>query len=466
MSRSRYLSLGILWGVALLVLAAEQGAAQDTTDFDRFGGWKAISFGPSPYFRTHHDGARWWLVTPEGHAFLSLGACVVRPDGDTERVTGRQPYGENVLAKHGSVDGWMAETRKRYADWGLNTLGNWSCAELRDSIPYTVELGVRGAGWGKGTVPDFFDPEVQRGIFERGAAVDAYKDDPNLVGYFLDNELPWSADWRGFPDMFPGYMAMGAEAPGKQRLVTFLQARYGDFARFAAAWETDAQSWEALAAPQRVTPKDWTRALPDMEEFVYLAAREYFRNAVEGIRSKDAHHLILGCRFVWVLAPRPVVRASGEFCDVVSVNYYEVGPLGKAVLPVTGGTSLRIDTGPDLAAFHTLTGKPLMVTEFSFRGEQSNNPNSFPPGVVLQPTVLRQADRADKFEQAVRMWMAQHSFVGYHWFQWMDQPKGGRAGDGENGNYGLVSINDAPWETLVTRMSAVNQALWALHAGS
>ncbi|MBI1320013.1 MAG: hypothetical protein GC168_13875 [Candidatus Hydrogenedens sp.] len=453
------------YAFALLLCAVAMSAAADAPEFDAYGGWMAKDFGAAPWFRTQEADGRWWLVTPGGHAFLSLGSCVVNPRGDILRGTDTRPYRDNVLAKHGSDEGWAEATRERYHAWGLNTLGNWSGEELRKDFPYTVELGVSGGGWGKDSVPDFFDPAVQDGIRERASRVEAYVDDPNLIGYYLDNELPWSTDWRFYPDLFPGYMAMPSEAPGKQRLMAFLQERYEDFAAFARVWLAKAEDWDSLREARKVTPRNRARAEADMEEFVYLAAREYFRNAAEGIRSKDDHHLILGCRFVWVLAPRPVVRACGEFCDVVTINYYEAGWLGKLALKLTGKTSLRIDTKPDLAAFHELTGKPLMVTEFSFRGRESNNPNSFPPGMLIQPTVATQQDRADKFEHYVTQWMSQPAFVGYHWFQWMDEPAGGRAHDGENGNYGLVTIEDEPWPALTDRLRAVNENVWSLHAG-
>jgi agarase len=54
--------------------------------------------------------------------------------------------------------------------------------------------------------------------------------------------------------------------------------------------------------------------------------------------------------------------------------------------------------------------------------------------------------------------------VGYHWFEYTDEPKEGRF-DGENCNYGLVRINDEPWELLTERMKALNPTLDALHAG-
>jgi agarase len=55
--------------------------------------------------------------------------------------------------------------------------------------------------------------------------------------------------------------------------------------------------------------------------------------------------------------------------------------------------------------------------------------------------------------------------VGFHWFEHADQPKEGRF-DGENSNYGLVTIEDRPWDVLVQRMTEVNAGLEARHARS
>jgi hypothetical protein len=40
---------------------------------DRFGGWKKKTFEATGFFRTEHDGNRWWFVTPDGNAFISFG---------------------------------------------------------------------------------------------------------------------------------------------------------------------------------------------------------------------------------------------------------------------------------------------------------------------------------------------------------------------------------------------------------
>jgi hypothetical protein len=47
--------------------------------------------------------------------------------------------------------------------------------------------------------------------------------------------------------------------------------------------------------------------------------------------------------------------------------------------------------------------------------------------------------------------------LGAHWFQWADHPKGGR-GDGEDYNFGLVDIEDHPYESLIEGLARANRA--------
>ena len=108
----------------------------------------------------------------------------------------------------------------------------------------------------------------------------------------------------------------------------------------------------------------------------------------------------------------------------------------------------------------------MLVTEFSFRATDSGMPNTYPPPWLIQPPVANQKQRADKFEQCATTWMSQPYFVGYHWFQYFDEPNAGRAGDGENGNYGLVTIDDEPYTEFVDRLTSVNRRVWDLHRAS
>ena len=44
----------------------------DPAELDRYGGWTGRTFEATGVFRVEKDD-RWWLVTPDGHAFLSFG---------------------------------------------------------------------------------------------------------------------------------------------------------------------------------------------------------------------------------------------------------------------------------------------------------------------------------------------------------------------------------------------------------
>ena len=64
---------------------------------DRFGGWIGKKFKPTGFFRVEKD-KRWWLVTPEGNAFLSFGINHLYPD------LWKQDYNRQAWQKRLGVD--------------------------------------------------------------------------------------------------------------------------------------------------------------------------------------------------------------------------------------------------------------------------------------------------------------------------------------------------------------------------
>ena len=99
-----------------------------------------------------------------------------------------------------------------------------------------------------------------------------------------------------------------------------------------------------------------------------------------------------------------------------------------------------------------VSGLPVLITEFSFRAADSGLPNGYPP---IYPVLDTQQERADAFEAYVEECYRHPWIVGHHWFEWVDQPAGGRF-DGEDNNFGLVDIHDDPWQVLVDRMTTVH----------
>ena len=71
--------------------------------FDVYGGWKGVQTTATGRFAVAEIDGVWWLVTPEGHVLFSNGVTGIDPEGDVTGA-GRMPYGDNVLARYGSVE--------------------------------------------------------------------------------------------------------------------------------------------------------------------------------------------------------------------------------------------------------------------------------------------------------------------------------------------------------------------------
>lgn len=395
--------IALVLALAGHALVASWAPAQERLPLDRYGGLTTIQFEATGFFRTHHDGERWCLVTPDGNAFLSLGVCCISSSHDRERGTNRDYYNESVLEKRGSAEQWKEVTLERLKAWGVNTLGGWSSEELRDVVPYTVVLSMGTGMWWRSAesrrsaVPDFFSGEFEQHAAAQARSAAAHVNDPFLLGYFLANELPWLPDHRMSPDLFSGYVAMPAEAPGKKQLVRFFRERYANDDEFGKVWDIDPDDWAGLAEVGSLAACDEKRARMDRDAFVLLAARQYFKVATEAVRAVDPNHLILGCRFIWQTAARSVVQACGEHCDVVSTNCYETGPVGRVLLAgaYSGITRMPGDRYA-FTRFGEVTGKPVLITEFSFRAHDSGCVNSFPPANIVGPIAATQRERSER----------------------------------------------------------------------
>jgi hypothetical protein len=188
----------------------------------------------------------------------------------------------------------------------------------------------------------------------------------------------------------------------------------------------------------------------DKADFLEIAAAQYGKVCVDAIRRHDRNHLILGSRFNG-RAPIQLSKALGPYFDLISFNTYEHrAPLYK------------------LREMSRITGKPAMVTEFSFKAMDSGLPNTIGAG----DPVATQQDRADLFAAYAEDLARLPTCVGYFWFKFRDQPKEGQGTrspgglGGENSNYGLVRLDGTPWTVLTKKMTEVNAGIEALAAKS
>jgi hypothetical protein len=441
--------------------------------------WGGIIDDPSPprtgFFRLDRSHGGWWLIDPDGGRFLSKGVTTVRFDQDQIQNTDRVPYAEACRNKYGGKPEWREAAARRLSSWGFNTLGAWSDEAVARAGSSTLALvpnldiglsftRLRKPGWpaADDAFPDVFDPDFDRHARERAREMcSVYRDDRAIIGWFSDNELRWGPDWRGTDELLTIFLNLAAVRPGRRAAVAMLRERYGQWDDCNAVWRTTARSWDelatlpSLAAPYASAPlyqrnvkveREQNAADPkraaffgDCDAFMGRVAQAYFETTTATIKAADPNHLAFGCRFAYV-PQHPVIAAAGRHLDVISFNCYEPDP------------------GPAIDAF-AMTDKPCLIGEFSFRGRDSGLPNTIGAG----PLVPTQADRARCFHDYVVAALNRPCVVGYHWFEHADQPAEGRF-DGENSNFGTVSIKDDVYEELTQAMTALNARAEEIHA--
>jgi agarase len=440
----------------------------DGPALDPWGGWVGRTLSATGFFRVAEvdeggDSSRWWLVTPAGHPFFSVGVNAISFSGDYSPSRDRWPYGDNNRERYGSQAAWREELLRRYEEWGINTAGAWSeWDSLGSELPYTVILGLSGANWEEGDIPDYFAPEFAARCDSICAVVCApLSADLGLVGYFIDNELRWGPDWRSLRFLFGDYLLLSPEAPGKVALVAFLERYFeGDIVALNAFWET---AFDEFSEILEVTALGSGTAAQNAvkEEFLYDAADAFYATTAAAIRDHDPNHLVLGERLQAQSTHAAVVAVSGSYVDVVSVNRYRLNAAAATTMRLMDealfGVQLYLPDEDWFEQFHVLSGRPVLHTEFGYRAADSGMRNSWPP---IYPILLTQAGRARHFERDARRSLRSPWVVGYHWFKHSDQPYFGRF-DGEDNNFGLVDLHDDPYARLVNRMREVNR-WWVL----
>ena len=434
----------------------------------RWGGLAELSPHATGFFKVAQRDGVWWLIDPDGGRFISKGVNTVRFDQDAIRGTDIIPYADACKRKYGSDGSWRGATARRLVSWGFNTLGAWSDdtvavaaagpapLALTPILDLGATFGSRRPGEPPEAFPDIFDSDF--GTHCKGRAAELCfprQADPTVIGWFTDNELRWGPDWRGNDELLTIFLNWPPARPGRHAAIALIKERYRQIDAFNAVWRTNCRSWDELAATRSVAAPyarrpiydrntateakenaaDPKRAafVADCEAFAEKIAILYFTATNAAIRAVDPNHLVLGCRFAF--APEPaIIEAAARNVDVLSFNCYDF----TAAAPIKSA-------GP--------TGKLLMITEFSFRGDDAGLPNT--EGAA--PRVPTQAERARYFQRYVEEGLRSPALVGYHWFEHADQPAEGRF-DGENSNYGTVTIRDEVYGDLTRAMTATNAA--------
>lgn len=492
---------------------AERGKQQ----LDAYGGLLAgPAFEAKGFFHTEKRNGRWYLVTPDGHPFYSLGVNAVAADGGRTYISGREGmfkalpdtddalaafYGEgnnddgnassqgrnfkqgrwfdfyaaNLQRTYGkpcpsAADGqpascpplvldaarWQGHALDRLQAWGFNTLGNWSEPALGQArrMPYTLPLSIVG---------DY--ASISTGMDWWGRMPDPF--DPRFAMATERAVAIAARDHRDDPWLI-GYFAdneLAWAAPGGDP-----KARYG-LAYGTLRLTTDVPAKRAFLKQLR----DKYRNQEGLSKAwgIELAAWELMEDpGFEAPLPNPEHPEIeRDYRYFQQVFADTYFKTIADSLKWHAPNHLLLGGRYAVSTPEAVKAcaefcdvlsfnfyTLKPQDGYDFASLAELD-KPVLVSEFQF-GSRDRGP--FWPGPL---ELAREEDRGPAYGNFLKAALAQPMIVGAHWFQYLDQPASGRLLDGENGHLGLVAITDMPYPGFVEAVRKSNlQAMGQLRA--
>ncbi len=427
---------------------------------DEFGGILGEKLKSTGFFRYEKVKNKWWLVTPDGNLFWSLGVTGIRPKNDKTDVTwvkGREfmfdylPEKDgqfadawvgddkfsffylNLLRKYKRIDNWRTHVFERLNNWGINTIGNWSEDSLlfQSKIPFTKSFDTKIPGYAAGHgVPDFFNPGWVNGVDSVCREALLFKDNKYLLGYFVDNEQGWG---RGD---FSGFLETLSDSSFSRKIwEQNLQAKYRTIEELNQQNKTSFSSWNEIRLLKDRNLFPLLRK--DIIAFETAFAEQYF-NIVSGVLKKyDPNHLYLGCRFTRQPKPLHIMQTAGKYCDVITVNVYTF-------------------VEKELEIWHQATQKPILIGEHHV---PLASERQFPPNYKCFP----ESERKEYYLKYVERWAKMPFSLGCHWYQFADQHLTGRSTNGECQTVGLVDITDQPYRHLIEVVNKASVNIYEWH---
>ena len=254
-------------------LAAESESLQSAPEsWDEYGGWaEGPKLEATGHFRTEKVNGKWWLVTPSGHLFYSLGINVIKTDSDAPNGLSHPDWYESAAQSAMSFPTWnlrekfgKADFQSDYYDfvlrrldsWGINTIGNWSDGDLTklSRKPYAMVAVSKPAGLPyldggfydtlDATFADKMREAVADAFAVRGSALAHAATDPMCIGFFIDNELSFPVDSAYYEPYFRACKeALESAAPGK----LYLGCRFKSLRNSIALWNAAAQWCDVIS---------------------------------------------------------------------------------------------------------------------------------------------------------------------------------------------------------------------------
>jgi hypothetical protein len=440
----------------------EAAGASWPAEFSRWGGWTGKRFDASGFFRTQHDGRRWWMVDPEGYAFWSAGQDCVRMAIDAAVGGIREalkwlPEAQGPLkpaVEKDQVDfltanfirvfgerhheTWSAIALSLMKQYGFNTVANWSEWKIaqKAQFPYVrpMHFSPRRTKCIYRDFPDVFASTMEADAAEYAGQLKEHEGDRAFIGYFLMNEPTW-----GFASDTPaeGMLFNTESCATRDALAAHLRGRYGNDDKLRAAWGMEVTFERVRSGRWHGKVSDAARE--DLTAFSTVMAERYFSMLSAACKRVDPNHLNLGARY-YTVPPRWALLGMKSF-DIFSINCY------RQQVPAD-----------QLNVIAEATGKPTLIGEWHFGALDVGLPAT---GIGY---VASQEDRGKAYRFYLENAAAISNCIGVHYFTLYDQSAIGRF-DGENYNIGFLDICNRPYEPLCRGALESHRRMYAVADG-
>ena len=413
-------------------------------EFDEFGGLvdEERRQEATGFFYSKKIDGRWWIIDPKGYL------CHIRCMHAVNHCYLGSPNQTNAAnVRYGSISEWAKKTADLLKhEWHFN-IADTNFSDSLGELRLPRQSGVAGfAGaygrlvgsncsnggstrFSENNTMNVFDPEFIPFADERASALDGNKDNPWVLGYTSDNELPMDVG------MLYNYLSLDYSKP---------MNRYS----YACAW-----TWLCrMTGKNSPSQQDISGDLPEL--FRGFVWDRYYNIVTSAMRKHDPNHMILGTRFLThVKNAEWVLRFAALYLDCMTINWY-------------GQWEPNAD---DLQKLGERADLPMMVTEFYTKAMDAGMANTRGAGWL----VPSQQDRADFYQGFTLRLLESKNFVGWHWHQYIDDDrspaviyKPGTAvwKDQSNidANKGIVDIGHRPYTELVEGMAEINRNVYRL----
>ncbi len=284
------------------------------------------------------------------------------PEGTPVYITAMNHVGDATIypfdfdQKYSSKEEWIHQVRENLRAWGFTYLGptiaghspkreqptsvadrglvvvtpEWPVEDFETlDYPFTLLLEFPGFHEMKPReqYPDVFSEEFRRALDAHlRPTCEALRDNPNLIGYHLAHNSPWSHIHLGVDADFGEWIRQIVGQPGspaRQKWIEVMRRLYGTTERYKEIYYPIESFDEIDDLPDPLRGIGSAEVVrQDQIAFIREVAREWYRLFHDTIRRYDPNHLILGDRLTIhrQVLPVYVLDAMYPYVDALSIN--------------------------------------------------------------------------------------------------------------------------------------------------